>query len=196
MSEKNRKDEENPAVDSSEHDTGEESTPEEVTQKVQLSDLEENTDNVDLLGELEKTKNDFMYLRADFDNFKKSAIKERSQLVKYGNERLLVDLVDVLDNFEHALNMEITPENIESFQEGVAMIQKELFNSLEKYGLTKLESKGKAFDPTVHEALSSEPSEEVEPGHITQVFKEAYKLHDRVIRPAQVVVAKEIENQE
>lgn len=145
----------------------------------------------DLAAKLEKAEKDYMYLRADFDNFKKSAIKERSQLIKYGNERLLVDLLGVLDNFEHALSIDLSADNLDSFRDGIELIKVELFNSLARYGLEKVDSKGKAFDPNVHEALSSEPTSEIEPGHISQVFKDAYKLHDRIIRPAQVVVAEE-----
>lgn len=167
-------------VDLSGFDTGEEE-----------SATEEN--NSEPSEQLDKAEKDYLYLRAEFDNFKKNAIKERSQLIKYGNERLLVDLLTVVDNFEHALNMEINSENMNSFRDGVELIKVELYNSLAKYGLEKIESKGQAFDPNVHEALSSEPTTEFEPGHISQVFKEAYKLHDKIIRPAQVVVAKEPE---
>ena len=102
-----------------------------------------------------------------------------------------MELLGVLDNLEHALSTDINAENMASFRDGVEMIKVELFNALAKYGLQKLDSKGQAFDPNIHEALGSEPSTELEPGHISQVFKEAYKLHDRIIRPAQVVVVKE-----
>ena len=176
--------EEENVVDLSSFDTGEEGAEEAGDAPAADGDLQ---------AKLEKAEKDFMYLRADFENFKKTSIKERSQLVKYGNERLLVDLLGVLDNFEHALNMELTADNVDSFRDGIELIKTELYNSLSKYGLVKVDSKGQAFDPNVHEALSSEPTSEVEPGHISQVFKDAYKLHDRIIRPAQVVVATEAE---
>ena len=176
--------EEENVVDLSGFDTGEE--------KTETGEEPSSEGDGELQAKLEKAEKDFMYLRADFDNFKKTSIKERSQLVKYGNERLLVDLLGVLDNFEHAMNMEINADNLDSFRDGVELIKTELYNSLSKYGLVKVDSKGLAFDPNVHEALSSEPTSEVEPGHISQVFKDAYKLHDRIIRPAQVVVATEL----
>lgn len=144
-----------------------------------------------LRAELEKCKNDFLYLRADFDNYRKGVIKERSDLVKYGSERVFVELLDVLDNFERAISVELTPETIENYKKGIALTANELKKVLSKFGVVEQPSAGCPFDPTLHEALSSEETTEVPAGHIVRVFKKAYKLHDRVIRPAQVVVARE-----
>ena len=141
----------------------------------------------------ETIKDEYLYLRAEFENFKRQAIKERSDLVKFGNERLIVELLNVLDIFDSALQTDITPESIESFKKGMEMTASELRSLLGRYGVTCIDPSGQPFDPSLHEALSSEPTASVEPGHISQVFKKAYKLHDRVIRPAQVVVAKEPE---
>lgn len=146
---------------------------------------------------LEKANKDYLYLRADFDNFKRSAIKERSDLIKYGSERLITELLGTLDTFDQALAMDINPENLKSFTKGVELIRTELNNTLNRFGVSAMESLGEKFDPNVHEALSAEPSTEIPAGHISQVFKKAYKMHDKVIRPAQVVVAKEpVEPQE
>ncbi len=144
-----------------------------------------------LAAESEKYKNDYLYLRADFDNYKKSIIKERSDLIKYGSERVFTELLEVLDNFERALELKLTPDNIETYKAGIALTAAELRKVLQRFGVQEIESQGLAFDPSLHEALSSEETDNVAPGHITRVFKKAYKLHDRVIRPAQVVVAKE-----
>ncbi len=162
------------------------------------ADANDATGNMaELQSELEKVKKDYLYLRADFDNFKKSAIKERSDLIKYGSERLIMELLNVLDNFDKALETELTSDNIESFRKGIEMIWVDLTSSLSKFGVTPVDVKGKPFDPTLHEALSTEPTTETPEGHITQVFKKAYKMHDKIIRPAQVVVAtKPAENNE
>jgi molecular chaperone GrpE len=144
-------------------------------------------------SEADKMKNEYLYLRAEFENFKKNAVKERSDLRKYGNERLVVDLLNVLDIFETALspaNAATTPEAVANFRKGIEMTATELKSVLNRHGVTDVVSKGQAFDPTMHEALSSEETSELAPGLITQVFKKPYKLHDRVIRPGQVVVAK------
>ena len=150
-----------------------------------------NTEVEDLKKALEKAKSDHLYLLADFDNYRKNAIKERSDLLKYGHERLARDLVSVLDNFERALSSEINAENYQQFVNGIKMTAQELTNLLQKNGIEEIPSQNKAFDPTHHEALSSEPTDKVAPGTVTQVFRKPYKIHDRILRPGQVVVATE-----
>lgn len=141
--------------------------------------------------EANKWKNDYLYLRADFDNYRKSVIKERADLVKYGCERLIIELLGFLDTVDRVLEMPINPENVEQFKTGFAMTATELKNVLQRFGVQELAAQGQPFNPIEHEALSSEETSEVSPGHVFRVFKKAYKLHDRVIRPAQVVVSKE-----
>lgn len=149
------------------------------------------TDLENLAEELAKAKNDYLYLRADFDNYRKSVIKERSDLMKYGSERIVSAVLEVLDNFERALQTELTPETIPVYKEGIELTKNELKNALSKFGVSEVQAEGAPFDPALHEALGSEETDKVPPGHIVRIFKKAYKLHDRVIRPAQVVVAKE-----
>jgi len=143
-----------------------------------------------LKSEVEKYKNDYLYLRADFENFKKNSMKERSDYLKYGAERLLVDILNVFDNFERALEAKVTPENMANFVKGVEMTATELRGVFKKFGVSDVPSHGKAFDPNVHEALSAEESSDHPAGHILRVFKKPYKLHDKLIRPGQVVVSK------
>lgn len=145
-----------------------------------------------LQKEVEKYKNEFLYLRAEFDNYRRHAIKERSDLTKFGNERLLIDILSVMDNFERALQTKVTSENVNVYVKGVEMTAQELRGVLNKFGITEVKSEGVAFDPMIHEALSSEETSEVEPGFVFRVFKKAFKLHDKLIRPAQVVVAKKL----
>ncbi|MAF91250.1 MAG: nucleotide exchange factor GrpE [Bdellovibrionaceae bacterium] len=143
-----------------------------------------------LREELTKAKNDYLYLRADFDNYRKKMIEERSSWKKYGSEGVLRQIIAVLDNFDLALMTEVNPENLQSFHEGVKMIRAEMGSSLETAGVKEIEVMGKAFDPQIHEALGAEESSEVEDGHVLRVFKRGYKLHDRILRPAQVIIAK------
>jgi molecular chaperone GrpE len=150
-----------------------------------ISEVEE------LKAQVEKYKNDYLYLRAEFDNYRRNVVKERSDLIKYGCERLVVDVLGVLDNFERALEAKPTPENLATYTKGVEMTQTELKSVLQKYGVSEVPSKGLPFDPAIHEALSSEETDQVKPGYISRVFKKPYKLHDKVVRPGQVVVAKE-----
>jgi len=143
---------------------------------------------------VEKNKNDFLYLRAEFDNYRRNMIKERSDLLKFGSERLLVDILGILDNFERALEAKPsagTTDNLSNYIKGIEMTYQELKAVLTRFGVSEVPALGLPFDPLLHEALSSEETDEVKPGHVFRVFKKPYKLHDRIIRPAQVVVAKE-----
>lgn len=158
---------------------------------VELSEL----DSAKALAE--KNKNDFLYLRAEFDNYRRNMIKERSDLLKYGSERLLVEILSILDNFERALEAKSTlasTDNLSNYIKGIEMTYQELKAVLTRFGVSEVPALGLPFDPLVHEALSSEETDEVKPGHVFRVFKKPYKLHDRIIRPAQVVVAKESTN--
>ncbi|MEK2689387.1 nucleotide exchange factor GrpE [Bdellovibrio sp. GT3] len=160
----------------------------------------ETSENFDVSSEIqklqeqaEKYKNDFMYLRAEFENYKRNAIKERSELMKYGGERFIRDLLDVVDNFDRALQVNVTAENLNTFKQGIEMTATELRNLLTKHSVTEIASDGIPFDPNIHEALSSEATDKVAPGHVARVFKKPYKLHDKVIRTGQVVVARKPE---
>ena len=148
------------------------------------------TSELDLVkAELEKAKKDHLYLAAEFENYKKNVIKDRADLRKYGSERLVVDLLNVLDIFETALKTEVTAETLPTFRKGVEMTANELKAVLQRHGVEEIPAQGQPFNPSAFEAISSEPTDAVPEGHISQVFKKPYKLHDRVIRPGQVVVA-------
>jgi molecular chaperone GrpE len=155
-----------------------------------ITDLASQKQIEELKVQVEKHRNDFLYLRAEFDNYKKHAIKERSELSKYGSERLLIEVLGVIDNFDRALDMKPTPENIDTYAQGVRMTANELKTMVQRFGITEISCEGGVFDPMIHEALGAEETDTVKEGHIFRVFKKAYKLHDKIIRPAQVIVAK------
>ena len=138
----------------------------------------------------EKYKNDFLYLKAEFENYKRNVIKERSELLKYGSERLLVEVLGVIDNFERALQTKATPENFAQYVKGVEMTAGELRSALQKFGVQEVPALGQDFDPNLHEALSSEETSQYAPGQVSKVLRKPYRLHEKVIRPAQVLVAK------
>ena len=139
--------------------------------------------------EAAKWKNEYLYLRAEFENYKKNSLKERSDLLKFGAERVLRDLLEVVDNFDRALAQQVTAENLGQFKTGIELTAKEFKDALTKNGVQEVSSLGQPFNPLVHEAISSEPTNAVTEGHVTQVFKKPYKLHDKIIRLGQVVVA-------
>lgn len=139
--------------------------------------------------ETAKWKNEYLYLRAEFENYKRNSLKERSDLLKFGGERMARDILEVMDNFERALQVKLTSETIQTFKVGVEMTAKELKEALHKHGIQEVPSEGLPFNPAHHEAISSEPTTSVPNGHIARVFKKPYKLHDKIIRTGQVVVA-------
>ncbi|MCC2678204.1 MAG: GrpE protein [Pseudobdellovibrio sp.] len=139
--------------------------------------------------EAAKWKNEYLYLKAEFENYKRNNIKERSDLLKFGAERVARDILEVVDNFERALQTKISPETIQNFKVGIEMTAKELKDVLAKHGISEVPSEGQPFNPAHHEAISSEPTMAVPVGHVSRVFKKPYKLHDKIIRMGQVVVA-------
>ncbi len=160
-----------------------ENTTEATAAQPELSEVET------LQAEVGKWKNEFLYLKAEFDNYKKNVLKERSDLLKYGAERVAKDMLEVADNFERALEVKITPETANNFKQGVEMTAKELKDALAKHGITEVPGLGQPFNPHFFEALSAEATDKFAEGSISRVFKKAYKLHDKIIRMGQVVVA-------
>lgn len=129
---------------------------------------------------------------ADFDNFKKRAAREKSEAVQYANLSLIQKLLPVLDNFEMALAaaQNVNDEKLASFQSGVVMIQQQLKSALAETGLEEINAAGQPFDPNFHEAVSEQESADTPEGHVLQQLRKGYKLKERLLRPATVVVAK------
>jgi molecular chaperone GrpE len=128
---------------------------------------------------------------ADFDNYRKRAVRERQDAVKFANETLLERLIPVLDNFDSALAAtNASGASNQSLQTGINMILQQLKNALTEAGLEEIDASNKPFDPNWHEALSQQPSAEVPEGHVLQQLRKGYKLKERLLRPAGVVVAK------
>ena len=125
-------------------------------------------------------------LAADFENYKKRAARERQEYVTLANERLIGELLPILDDLERALSSAEQHEEAQ-LEEGVRLVHRSLAALLERHGVSPIETDGQ-FDPHVHEALLSQPSE-AEEGSVIDVVQKGYKLGDRVVRPARVVVA-------
>lgn len=132
---------------------------------------------------------------ADFENFKKRATREKQDAIRYANEALIEKLVPVLDNFDMALNaaktaQSTTNDGVQSLQSGIAMIHQQLKSALAESGLEEVDASGKQFDPNWHEAVSQQEAAEVPEGRVVQQLRKGYKLRDRLLRPAAVVVAR------
>jgi molecular chaperone GrpE len=128
---------------------------------------------------------------ADFDNFKKRAAREKTEALQYANVNLIQKILPVLDNFEMALaaTQSVKDEKLASLQSGVGMIQQQLKSALAETGLEEIDATGKLFDPTLHEAISQQESADVPDGHVLQQVRKGYKLKERLLRAAAVIVA-------
>lgn len=138
-------------------------------------------------------KDRLIRLTADFDNYRKRIVKEKSEYIKYGNEHLLKEMLPIIDNFERALQAENNADAA-SILKGVEMIFVQLTQTLEKFGLKSESAKGQTFDPNLHDAMSNVTDPEVEPGTIVDEHQKLYRYHDKLIRPALVTVAQEASN--
>ena len=123
---------------------------------------------------------------ADFDNYKKRAARERAEYVTLANERFVKELLPILDDLERALAA-VGEHQEAAVEEGVRLVHRSLATLLERNGVKEIDAEGK-FDPHVHEALLSQPSD-AEEGSVIDVVQKGYKLGDRVVRPARVVIA-------
>jgi molecular chaperone GrpE len=129
----------------------------------------------------------YLRLAADFDNYRKRTAREHAELTQRANERLLNELLPVLDDLERALEAAAEHEEAK-LEEGVRLVHRSLLGLVERHGLTEIATEG-AFDPHVHEALLAQPGEGAEEGSVLQVLQKGYRLGDKVIRPARVIVA-------
>jgi molecular chaperone GrpE len=128
--------------------------------------------------------------RADLENYKKRSERERADTLRFGNERLLKDLLPIVDNLERAVSHAQGGSNGEPLIEGVSLVLKSLLEVLERHGVTRVESKGTSFDPAQHEAVAHVVSSEHEPNEVMEEHQAGYRLKDRLLRPALVSVAK------
>jgi len=130
-------------------------------------------------------------LQADFENYRKRVLREREEAYRYGHENLVKDLLGTVDNLERAIEHARGSQggDAEGLLEGVELVHRELLGALAKHGVEEIEAEGVPFDPAVHEAMAQTPSETAPPNTVIQVFEKGYRLRDRLLRPARVVVA-------
>ena len=129
---------------------------------------------------------------ADLENFKKRAARERQEAIKFANASLLEKLIPALDNLDMALAAANNAEShsLESLKTGLAMIYNQLKSALAETGLEEIDATNQPFDPNLHEAVSHQVSAELPEGQVLQQLRKGYKLRERLIRPASVVVAR------
>jgi molecular chaperone GrpE len=144
-----------------------------------------------VMAQLAEVQERYVRLYADFENFKKRAARERDEVRRATTESVLGRLLPVLDTFEMAMQAAALPNtNLESLKAGVSMIQGQLRNTVADYGVEEIDAVGKPFDPALHEALSQQETTEVTDGHVISQNRKGYRMKDRLLRPAAVVVAR------
>ena len=175
-------------------------TNKEATTKASDVDLAENVNTKNKLEDEKKElewKNEYLRKMADFENYRKRMIKEKKDAIDYANETLLVDLISVLDDFDRAIEAveKYSNDSTKAFMEGFSMIRKQLYSTLQnKYSLKYYPSIGEKFDPNIHDAKASREDEGAKEETVEKELIKGYKLHDRVIRVAQVETVKPKKN--
>lgn len=176
-------------------ETTKESTVEETVENVTVEEVVEDTekeekpDELALLKEkLEKEEERYLRLLADYDNLKRRTQLDRVAQEKYRAQKLLTDLLPVLDNFERALQVEVTTEDTESMKQGIEMVYRLLIEATKKEGLEPIATEDTPFDPNIHHAVMQEKDETKDSGIILQELQKGYMLKGRVLRPAMVKV--------
>ncbi len=139
--------------------------------------------------ELQDTKDKHLRLAAEFENFKKRTTRERSESIKFSNERILKDFLSIVDNLDRALQHAKEGSEGESLVQGVKLVHKQCTDLLARFNVTAVDAVGAQFDPVVHQAVSQVETDDHPENTVADEFQKGYRLHDRLLRPALVTVA-------
>ena len=145
--------------------------------------------------ELQVYQDKYMRLAAEFENYKRRAQRDQSDAIRYANESLLKSLLSTIDNLERAMQSGKTAGATGPLLEGIELTYKHFLETVGKLGVQQITSIGTPFDPSMHQAVAQVESETAEPNTIVEEFQKGYFLHDRILRPAMVTVAKEKSDQ-
>jgi molecular chaperone GrpE len=161
-------------------------------EEIALDNVEELNASVEEKPKEEDYKQKFFYLAAEMENLRKRSEREKQNLIKFGNEKIIGDLVEVIDNLDRTLDALSGDEDekVKNIVSGIEMVRKQFNGVLLSSGLTEVESVGKTFDPNFHEALAQQPAEGKPDQEIISEFQKGYILNGRLLRAAKVVIAK------
>jgi len=157
----------------------------------EIKPVEEAPSNESGAGEesqLKELHDRLLRVSAEFENYKKRRQRESMDLLRFGHEALIRDILPVLDSFERAISSSESTREYDSFHDGIQLILQQFHEVLNNAGVERLSPDGEIFDPNWHEAVGVCPHDEIEPDHVAEVVEPGYRLHDRVIRPARVMV--------
>lgn len=176
----------------SESEVIEASEPQSPANAARIGELEAIVKSLE--EERDDFKNRMVRVAADFENFRKRANREKQELRKFGIDRVVLELLPVIDNLERALLHTTEADNAGGVVDGVRMVYKQFVSALKKHGVEGFDSVGEMFDPQKHEAIQQVESEEHDTNTVMEQFQKGYFLHERLIRPALVSVAKKVES--
>jgi molecular chaperone GrpE len=165
------------------------STPSSVAPGAYAAQSEEEDPMAGLQADLDRFRDLALRSQADFENYKKRSAREKEEAIKYANSSLLERLVGIIDNFELGLAAAKEQSADSPIYSGMVLVQKQLSDLLAESGLQPIEAEGRTFDPNVHEAIAHEPSEQFPEGIVLRQTRRGYRLKDRLLRPAKVVVS-------
>ncbi len=145
-----------------------------------------------MAGQLVENRDKYVRLLADFDNFRRRAHKDRQDVIQYGHENLVKDLLSTVDNLDRAIEHAHDKDggDLASLLEGVELVQRELYAVLAQHEVHTIDAEGSEFDPSLHEAMAQVQDDSVAPNTVIEVLQTGYRLRDRLLRPARGVVAK------
>jgi molecular chaperone GrpE len=180
------------------HDKSEvEDLPSENNLNEQSSENNEEVESLDkdntklLEEELEDTKDKLLRALAENENIRKQMDKTRQEGIKYGVQPLAREIINIVDNFDRALNTK-SESNEKALEEGFLLIKKDILSILDKFNIIKINALGESFDANYHQAMFEKETKEYEEGKVCEIVQEGYKFHDRLLRPVLVGVAKNI----
>ena len=167
---------------------GPETSPENIQQHKEVADL--NSQLLEKNEELHALNDKYLRLAAEFDNYKRRVQRDQQDTIRFANEKLFKDLLPTLDNLERALQSGHEQTQVEGLLEGVELTYKHFLDTLQKMGIKQVTSVGEGFDPAQHQAVGQVESTTVPENVVVDEYQKGYFLHDRILRPAMVTVAK------
>lgn len=168
--------------------------PDDVIGEVDAADSEEDTESLEaqvlkLNEDLQKEKREYLFLMAEFDNFRKRTLREKSEIIKNAGESVLKGLLPIVDDFERGLKASESVTDAASVREGMELIYNKLKKYLEQNGVKEIDPEDREFDTERHEAISAVPvPDEAQKGKILDTVEKGYMINDKVLRHAKVVV--------
>ena len=186
--------EEREAALAAEARSGEGSSADKMTIELLSQELQElKSLHEEKLKEAEEQAEHHVRLQAEFENFRRRGLKEKQESFKFGHQNLVKDLLSTVDNLERALahGAQNAGPEVQGILDGVELVHREILGVLASHGVSEIQAEGQIFDPAVHEAMGQIPNGDVPANSVLQVLQKGYVIHDRMLRPARVIVSRE-----